>query len=172
MKHVMVDIEKLGVIASIGAVEFDGTGDYKTFYRAIDQTTVLLAGLPVDTGSVEFWQQQSPEALAPLLDSKEKVGLVPVLNDFAKFISGNTWLWAKGPQYDCVELAQCYAALKMKVPWRWKNLRDVHTITALAGVEPVEASLKHDALSDAVAQAETVAKAYEKLGLKLMRGGE
>lgn len=168
MKHVMLDIEKLGVIASIGAVEFDGTGDYKTFYRVIDQTTVLLAGLQVEQSTVEFWQKQTPEALGSLLNARAKVSLQSALADFARFVQGNTWLWAKGPDYDCVELAGCYRALGMKIPWLYRNTRDVRTIMALADVDPVQPTLKHDALSDAIAQAETVVSAYKKLGLKLI----
>lgn len=164
----MVDIEKLGVIASIGAVEFDGTGDYKTFYRVIDQTSALLAGLPVDYSTVQFWNNQTQDAVAPLLNSQAKVSLSDALTGFANFVQGNTWLWAKGPDYDCVELRHCYDACGMKIPWRYKNTRDVRTVMALANIEPVEAKLKHDALSDAIAQAETVVNAYRKLGLKLI----
>ena len=167
MKHVMVDIEKLGVIASIGAVEFDGSGDLKTFYRIIDQTSALLVGLPLEVSTIEFWQQQKDEAIKPLLDSANKVCLQLALKDFSKFVDGNTWLWAKGPDYDCVELAACYRACKMKVPWFYRNTRDVRTITALADVEPVVPANAHDALSDATAQAQTVVLAYRKLGLKI-----
>jgi len=163
----MLDIEKLGVIASIAAVEFDGTGDLKTYYRIIDQTSALLLGLPLDEGTIEFWQKQDNQAIGPLLNSKSKVSLQEALVDFKKFVEGNTWLWAKGPDYDCVELASCYRACNLRIPWFYRNTRDVRTIMALAEVDPIEPKLKHDALSDAIAQAETVVACYKKLGLKI-----
>jgi hypothetical protein len=128
----------------------------------------LLTGLPFDEHTVKFWQQQSPEAIGPLLNSQAKVSLQSALSDFAKLVQGNTWLWAKGPDYDCVELAACYRACRMKLPWFYRNTRDVRTIMALADVEPVKPKLAHDALSDAIAQAETVTQAYQQLGLKLL----
>lgn len=167
MKHVMVDIEVLGVIASIGAVEFDSRGVHTQFYRVIDQTSALLAGLLIDRGSIDFWRKQDASALGPLLNSGSKVSLKQALEGFAGFVDHNTWLWAKGPDYDCIELKKCYDACGMQVPWSFRNMRDVRTIMALSGVVPAKAITKHDALCDASAQATTVLAAYSKLGLTL-----
>jgi hypothetical protein len=166
----MVDIEVLGVIASIGAVTFDGTGCIASYYQVIDQTSVLVAGLPVDQGSIKFWQQpENKLGLAELIKPAvcEKVTLEHALQGFARHVQGDTWLWAKGPDYDCVALMQCYEACGMKVPWRFRNTRDVRTILALSGVEQVKPANAHHALADAISQAEAVIAAYKKLGLKL-----
>ena len=166
-RHVMLDIEVVGVLASIGACEFNQAGDFTTFHRIIDQTSVLMSGVKVNRSTIKFWQSQPKEAIAPLLTTSGKVSLETALNDFKHFVAGNMFLWAKGPDYDCVELIKYYEALDMKVPWLFRNTRDVRTVMALAGVKAFEPEHKHDALSDAIAQAKTVMAAYEKLGLQL-----
>ena len=172
MKHVMLDLETFGthvgsVIASIGACEFDSLGIGHQFYRIVDVGTCLLGGLTVDDETIKWWMAQSSEAKQSLLTIQGKVSIQQALREFSKFIDHNTQLWAKGPDYDCVLLAEAYRRFNMAVPWQFRNTRDVRTIMALSQIKAVEHGTKHNACDDAIAQAETVRLAYKKLGLEL-----
>lgn len=176
MSHVMVDIETLGtkpgsVILSIGACRFDEDGVGGRFYRAIDVFDSLMHGLKVDEATVGFWRLQSPEARGVL---KPAHYLLDVLADFADFYKARAidepppCLWAKGPDFDLVMLEAAYAAAGQKKPWSYRAARDVRTVLALGRYPsvPVEGT-KHNALDDAVNQANQVRAAAAEMRVEL-----
>lgn len=181
MKHVMIDIETLGtspgsVVVSVGACRFDETGiATERFYRPIDVFDSLMAGLTTDPATVGWWRMQEPAAKAALVPGRP---LRETLTDLMRYLQAveETYVWAKGPDFDLVMLAAAYRALNMKQPWHYRRTRDVRTILALAGaVEPValpggEKLLAHHALSDALYQAAQVISAAAALGVPLVRG--
>jgi hypothetical protein len=75
MDNVMVDLETLGtvpgsVILSIGAVAFDEMEVAEEgFYRAIRRETCEQAGLKVSAATLAWWEKQSLEARAVMLDT-------------------------------------------------------------------------------------------------------
>jgi DNA polymerase III epsilon subunit-like protein len=172
MKHVMVDIETLGlkpgsVILSIGACRFDEGGvSEERFYRPIDVFDSLMTGLKVDEATVGFWRMQLPEARSALSPGRP---LRETLEAFAEYVKGVPLLWAKGPDFDLVLLDAACEAVGMKKPWSYRVARDVRTMLALApsfGTVP-EGTLAHHALSDAVYQATQVIAAAKELGVVL-----
>lgn len=172
-KHVMVDIETLGskpgsVILSIGACEFNSNGITSHFYTRIDVGSSILNGLTVDQDTVNWWKAQDGEAVHAALYQGDGDHLDYALNKFAKFVDKDTYLWAKGPDFDCVLLGEAYKAAGIKVPWSFRNTRDVRTILDLSDLPAITYNgHKHNALSDAVCQAKDVIAAAEKLGVKL-----
>lgn len=169
-RHVMVDIETLGskvgsVILSIGAVEF--APGYQEFYRRIELATAVLAGLSIDPNTVKWWTEQDAEARHAAFFCKGGMYISTALEDFTKFVDKDTYLWAKGPDFDCVLLHAAYEKLGMKIPWSYRNTRDVRTITALSGVKENRVGTDHNALDDAKNQAALVIEAYKKLGVQL-----
>ena len=176
MKHVMVDIETLGtkpgsVILSIGAVRFDETGvAADKFYRPVDVFDSLMAGLKVDEPTIGFWRLQPFEAVAPLTPGRPLRETLLALSAYIKAVE-NTYVWAKGPDFDCVLIEAAYQAIGMKRPWRYNMARDVRTILGLTpgAAATVERSrfTEHHALGDAQYQAECVIAAANGLGVVL-----
>lgn len=168
MKQVMVDIETLGtdpgsVILSIGAVRFNKQKTGQTFYRAINVLDSILAGLKVDEKTAAWWRTQPDEAVGPLYPQRP---LKTTLAEFSSFVTGHDTIWAKGPDFDLVLLDHAYRAAGLRVPWSFRNARDVRTILALSPKRKpvVDLGTKHMALDDAVYQARQVISAYRKLG--------
>lgn len=175
MKDVMIDLETMGTragcaIVSIGAVDFDlDTGKIKKrFYSTIRLQTSLDAGLFVESDTVAWWLTQNEAARKEIAEAK--TSLLNALNQFSNFLGDFSehcaTVWSHGASFDIPVLEAAYAALRMRLPWSYSNVRDTRTIFDLAGVRPDRSKgTKHIALDDAVAQAEAVAKAYKKLRL-------
>lgn len=178
MRDVMVDIETLGgkpgsVVASIGAVYFGDDGLGHEFYRVVDVLDSLLAGLRVDDDTLAWWRGQSTEAKAALRAQDARRSLDEALQDFSRFMdqhSGPEWtrVWAKGPDFDLVLLQAAYEAAGQKIPWKYRNARDVRTVLGLVDISSVVIphAGKHHALADARFQAQQVIAAHVALGVK------
>lgn len=172
---VMVDLETIGTApgcapVSIGAVAFDAlTGEIgPRFYVVIDRASCAAAGLREDPATLrEFWGKQPPEVRAVLTDPAA-VRLPLALQRFARFwrAVGGVEFWSHGSNFDEPILEAAFTAAGMRSPWRFWNARCTRTIFAAAGVSPNRAKgVHHNALDDAVTQAEAVVEAYRVLRL-------
>lgn len=189
MTDVMLDIETWGKrpgcdIRSIGAVVFDpvaGRVTDDTFYIATDNPTVQWSHprrskypLTRDPETVKWWSEQSEEAQSAF---DNPVDLKDALLDFTawiNFVAGdehplNIKLWANDPHFDVSILDAAYHAVEFPTPWHYRAPRSMKTATDLAGLpreEYCNYGDAHNALDDAIAQAMTVCKCYERLGLR------
>jgi len=179
--HVMLDLETLGTkpgcaIVSIGACVFDVDGVHDKFYRAINVTKKFgLQPLALDPGTVSWWMGQSPEARAVFSDP-ERVSTYDAILDFKNWwitqaplnLHVAEFLWCHGATFDAPILEAVYNAIDDVPPFKFYNVRDTRTLYALADVYPDRAKgTHHNALDDAVGQAEAVIKSYEVLGRSL-----
>lgn len=190
MIHISLDLETWGKrpgcdIRSIGAVVFDpvaGTVRDDTFYIATDNPIGWHQEgnkypLHRDPETVKWWSEQSPEAQAAF---SEPVDLRVALERFTSWIinmypggwDGNVTpdirIWANDPHFDVSILDEAYHAVGLPVPWHYRAPRSMKTATDLAGLtrdEYVTHGTAHNALDDAIAQAWTICKCYERLGL-------
>lgn len=141
-KHVMVDLETLGVksgcvIVSIGAVEFDfeNGATNKTFYEHINIQSCLDVGLFVNGETLVWWLQQPDRSRLELC--KNNKPLQDVLNLFTNFLKNvdtnmkNIQIWGNGSSFDLGILASAYSACKLPTPWMFWNERDVRTLVYL-----------------------------------------
>lgn len=161
--HVMVDLETLGtspgsVIIAIGAARFNAHGVLDTFYRRISAEDCVRCGLTMDTSTIEWWMQQSDEARAVF----KQPGL-PLQDALIHF---NTWyptdapLWGNGAAFDNALLDAAYRVTSVKKPWPYWGDMCYRTIKAQnkhIKAEPF-AGVKHNALDDAVHQANHLIK--------------
>lgn len=134
-----------------------------------------------DPETVQWWKDQSPEAQAAF---ENPVDLRRALFDFTTWlgnVSGhpttalvngsfpaNIRIWANDPHFDVSILAAVFDAVGLPVPWHYRSPRSMKTAIDMAGLKPEEYcnyGTAHNALDDAIAQAMTVCKAYERLGL-------
>lgn len=179
--HVMLDLETLGTkpgcaIVSIGACVFNMGGVQEKFYRTIDITKKFgTTTLVIEPGTVAWWMQQTPEARA-VFTAQERVSTSVAIGDFAmwwedkalQYLSDSHCLWCHGATFDAPIIEATYNSIGQQAPFKFYNVRDTRTLYALADIYPDRAKgTHHNALDDAVAQAEAAIKAYEILGRKL-----
>lgn len=181
-RHLMVDLETMGnksnaPIVSIGAVFFNpnngNTG--AEFYTAISlESSMLLGGVP-DAGTIIWWLKQSPEARSAIAMA-DTMELNDALELFSDFISENSdvgsdvQVWGNGASFDNVILRSSYDRANIKCPWKFRNDRDVRTMTELGkaiGINPrydipFDGDM-HNALSDARHQVKYVSAIWQKL---------
>ncbi|RAW44047.1 3'-5' exoribonuclease [Halorubrum sp. 48-1-W] len=159
--RVMLDIETLGLepgasVVSIGAVRFDESGVGDTFERSISLTSCQRAGLTIDAETLEWWLAQDGEALDQLSGGDP---LARVLEAFSEWYGDADQIWANSPSFDCELLETAYHAVDRDEPWMFYEERDFRTISSLPVAADVEfEGVEHDALDDAVHQAEVVSK--------------
>lgn len=153
----MLDIETLGtkgnsVITQIGAVYFDrATGDIKDKFSVnVSIQDCLDCGLNVDAGAIKFWLSQPP----PYTFLTQALPLREALGKFRVFYKKNTLLWSHAT-FDIPILTNAHEAVGQKVPFNYKDLRDIRTLVDLSGVtqEEIKDGMRnvpttHDALED------------------------
>lgn len=181
-RHLMVDLETMGnksnaPIVSIGAVFFNPhTGNTGAeFYTAVSlESSMLLGGVP-DAGTIIWWLKQSPEARSAIAMA-DTMPLIDALELFSDFISENSdagpdvQVWGNGASFDNVILRSSYDRANIEYPWKFRNDRDVRTMTELGkaiGINPrydipFDGDM-HNALSDARHQVKYVSAIWQKL---------
>ncbi len=164
MKHVMVDLETLGVgyrpvIVSIGAVVFSpGRPEIQdTFYAKIDPVEAEAAGLHIEAGTVKWWLQQSEEAREVF---KDGAALQEVLLGFFDWLGTGARVWGNGSNFDNRILREAYEAVRMRCPWHYRDDRDMRTFMDLhPRVDLEREGVHHHALDDAKFQVQCMAVA-------------
>lgn len=185
MNHVMIDIETLGTntnapIASIGAVFFEpSTGiTGARFYVRVDAENDELNGAVASVATFKWWFKQSREAQAELLAS-DAIPLWGALCQLDGFLTDNAvpedldllQVWGNSPTFDCAILRAAYARADLEGPlWKFWNERDCRTMVELGkviGFDPKQdmpfRGERHNALADAVHQAQYVSHIWQHL---------
>lgn len=158
MINTMLDLETWSTqtnaaIRSIGACVFDENGIREKFYRNIDDNS--YSGLHIDPNTVAWWSAQAREAQEAL--RIDCWSLDHVLSELAAWlpISSLSLIWGNGTDFDNTILANAYNHLDLPIPWKFYNNRCYRTIKNLFPIAPlVRAGTHHNALDDAVSQAE------------------
>ena len=167
----MLDKETLdtcatGVILSIGAVKFDLDSDRiddAAFYASVSVDSNMLVGRTISEDTLIWWLKQSDEAQAVFHEPKQT--LETALNGFCDWFGDATYIWSNGADFDIPMLANALRMFGMEPPWAFYNARCVRTYKNIPGMKniKIENTLKHNALSDAVAQAKLVQAIQAKL---------
>lgn len=188
MNHVMIDIETMGTnpnapIASIGAVFFNPkTGELgEKFYCRVDIETDMKNGAVADGSTIKWWLRQSAEARAELIsdDALTPWGAAGKLSDWLTDNADDLKclkVWANSPSFDCVILKSAFVRTDTEIPWCFWNEMDVRTIKEI-GLNimgyvsgTVSIGVRHNALDDAINQAQIVSSVISYLSQK--HGGE
>lgn len=161
--HVMVDLETLGTragckIISIGAVVFsaaDGVSETQQFNSLINRYTQPPC-LWEDPDTVAWWGRQSKESQDRIFNNPYRApNMADVLRNFAEWLGKGAIVWGNGADFDNPILQAAYAALGMRQPWGNWNGRCYRTLKDLRpGIKLVRQGVHHDALDDAISQAE------------------
>ncbi len=172
MKHIMVDLETLGTIASavilsIGAVKFDLESnriDDAGFYASTSIESNLDLGRRIQEDTLLWWLKQ--EAAAQQVFHEPKTTLPQALSDLRDWIGdGDYEIWSNGADFDIPMLAHAYNQVGIELPWKFWNSRCFRTYKNLPGARNirVQTGVKHNALSDAVSQAQTIQAIHASL---------
>lgn len=165
--HVMVDLETAdngprSAIIAIGATCFWGPHRDQQFYQAIDLNSNWSAGLTMGADTMAWWDKQSPEARAVFTDPN-RIPLARALTGFAHWLRPfhEPRIWGNGAAFDNVILRSAYEAIGQKAPWPFWNDRCFRTIKAIVGKSVDVEGVAHNALADAIAQANYLLKYME-----------
>ena len=173
MKQLMVDLETLGttadaVIMSIGAVKFDlesGEIDDAAFYASISVDSNLELGRRVDESTLIWWFKQPAASQQVFHEPKET--LTDALAQFSDWVgSGDYEVWSNGADFDIPMVAHACRQCGIEAPWKFWNSRCYRTYKNLPGAKNVTMQRKgvaHNALADAIMQAEHAAAIYRAL---------
>lgn len=171
--QIMLDHETLAttadaVIISIGAVKFDletGEIDGEGFYRSVSIASNLEYKRRVSEDTMIWWMKQSPAAQAVFHEPKEH--LADVLVEFSDWVGAGVYkVWSNGADFDLPMLAHAYTQCGIEIPWKFFNSRCFRTYKKLPGAEAIRvpsAGVKHNALSDAYQQAQTLCAIHKAL---------
>lgn len=167
MAHIMIDIETLGtepgcVVTQIVAVPFFVDGEkfepVGKFEAHIDFST-WGDEFHINPNTLKWWSGQDQDVFMKSLqgtqDARDALHGLSAFMNYNK--DGNFFVWAKSPDFDLAILEYCFKEFEIKLPWTFRECRDVRTIEDLVPVDDrVKPIIPHDPLSDAEAQAHNV----------------
>lgn len=172
-----IDMETLSTehnaaLLSIGAVIHDfGTGQQvDTFYANITPESSIAAGLDVSESTKAWWAKQGQAAQDVL--SVDQRPLRDVLVDFAQWLAGHGVQYAigNGPRADNQWLESACKAVGMQSPIKFWGDLDMRTLTFIGthilGLDHWHNTfkgVKHNALHDAINEAEFCNAVFQKL---------
>lgn len=187
---IMLDLETLdlgprSVILQVGVIAFP-LDDPETEMRRIDQylpvQPQIALGRTMSWETVRWWIEQAatnPKIQERFIDNSgndmdELTALVrSVHRKLGEIIDSvgreNVELWAKGPQFDAVNLETLLSDCGLDTPWPYDSVMDLRSLMRLAGVssrgDDVDKSgiVPHVAISDCQFQIRCYAEAMKRL---------
>ena len=168
--HLMIDLETLATtpnaaILTIGACKFDPRGRdvHSTYYERIKLESHEEYGRTINEDTLQWWSQQDPQIQEDAFgESTDRIDLRDAMKKLYTFGLGTTNVWSHGAIFDVVIIEDICRTFQQAVTWKFWEVRDTRTLFDLADVS-VRIEGKHNALTDAVAQAHAVQQSYQKL---------
>ena len=175
-----IDIETLSLsptaaCVQIGVVAFDAFEPQPMDKLMVEiNLQEVLDRFTVDAGTLVWWMNQSDAARRRVfgeIGDPPKQGLRQALNTLTDFVRlyDPKRVWFLHPEFDGGVIKNLYHAFHEEPPWNYRSPRDVATIKDVARhlcgeiAFPVFQGVQHDAVDDAVFQAETVMACYRHL---------
>lgn len=161
----MVDLETLStdddaIIASIGIVKMDMQElrvlYSETIYAVFNWNDQFNHGRKCHPSTVRWWLAQSQEARDAILDGPPDQNNLALLNETLRtYMEGVDGVWGNGSDFDCKLMQSLYRTYDIPCPWKYSQHRCFRTMKNLyIAQEPNRAGTHHNALDDAVFQAQ------------------
>ena len=158
--HVMIDLETAAVgarapIVEIGACHFNSSAVGARFHVEVDLWDVMLrTGRMPDRDTLGWWRMQDQ----PKRENVKRLSVA--LDSFSEWMEGREFhhVWANSPAFDCVILQGHYTEMRLTAPWSYRQELDYRTMRWFSGFARPE-EVTHNAMEDAVGQAEALIKA-------------
>ena len=163
----MIDLETLAtvndaIVASIGVVLMDMDTKQvrdERLHMTLNWHDQLHRGRLLDLGTVRWWLGQSKPAQDSILVAPTMTN-EGALNALTEFLQGVDGVWGNGADFDCVIMQSLYKTYGIRCPWSYSKHRCFRTVKNLTRVPaPERMGAHHNALDDAVHQAEWLMKA-------------
>ena len=169
----MIDLETLATtpnaaILTIGACKFDpkATDVDSTYYERIVLETQEEYGRVINEDTLAWWSQQGPQIQEDAFgEGDDRIDLKDAMKKLYAFGLGTSNVWSHGSIFDVVIIEDICRSFQQAVTWKFWEVRDTRTLFDLADVS-VRIEGKHNALTDAIAQAQAVQNSYSKLLIK------
>jgi len=178
-KDFMIDIESLGVgedavILSIGGVAFDpkaGVVDKSdSFYTKISWDGASQPDRKIDPSTLAWWLTQDMALFGDTIAGT--TSLIKALHGLSLWLPKNQkdigGVWANGASFDLGILKHAYKQFGLTVPWGFRHEMCMRSVRRLANLEKPRMGVYHNALDDAIWQAEYVCEAHT--GRALVKG--
>jgi DNA polymerase III epsilon subunit-like protein len=162
--QIMIDLETMGTsciagIMSIGAVKFKLTGEIETLcHIGVDLQSCMNANMEIDASTLMWWLGQSKENQDRVLALKKlplKTALQMLFDSFHGMNKYTTCIWSHGSVFDIVIVENACKLAGISIWWKYSNIRDTRTLFDFHEYKYITKG-GHDALEDAVSQAEAV----------------
>lgn len=162
-----LDVKPSAVILSLGAVKFDPRQkgvdpDAEKLSIRISVDEQSLMGRTVSESTLAWWSQQSKEAQDAAFGDEGRIPLVEAVDQFHKFVWNSERVWSQG-SFDVNIMEHLYTALERPYAWQYWQVRDSRTLFDFIDGN-LDRTKHHDAVEDAIAQAEGVQRALRKIG--------
>lgn len=174
MMDIMLDLETLSTkpdatVLTFGACKFNPYRQEdidKGIYFRINVDQQITLGRDVDDSTVEWWGKQAEDVREEALGDGDRITLEQFTKELNRFIVGAKNIWAQGPVFDIVILENLYRQLGLPCPWQFWQIRDSRTLLSTHG-DPREKNKVglHNALEDAVSQAQAVQHVFNACGI-------
>lgn len=174
--NIMIDLETFGVrkdavVVSVGAVGFNLSAPFPlgdTFHMALNIYEQQRKGRIIDPSTMAWWFEQSIEARAAIVrQMREAQPTAEVLVRLSSFVhqhGDGVKVWAKGANFDIALLESLYEMHDLPKPWKYNNVRCTrHATDFMIGPDNPPDGLAHDALSDAMWQAQQLQNLYGRM---------
>lgn len=169
MTHVMVDLETYGLAAGCPVLSVGATvvGNRALTFYGVAKVDQSAYGLKPEPATIKYWEEQSEDARKVFIDPSA-MDLPVLLRLFASWLPAEAFVWGNGADFDNPILSAAYKAVGMRQPWKPFNGRCYRTIKNLAPhIKVVRQGTHHNALDDALTQAEHMERIVAELGLRL-----
>lgn len=170
LRRVMLDFETIGngkhaCVVQVGAVYF-ARGDIGASLKLqVDAEDAQRNGAELDASTVYWWLSQSPEAIASIT-AQPRTPERLVFAELNEFLKDADEIWSHAT-FDFVILMEALKRLNIKPKFGYRSARDIRTLNALTSVDKdatPRIGVHHDALHDAIYQAQYVTKMLESIG--------
>ncbi len=165
--NVMIDCETMSLagnaaVLQIGAARFSVEGVQETIEINLSLAESMASGFNVSASTMMWWLGQDDDAREALLNGQEDaLSIKDALTMLTYFLGHNQCdnpkIWGNDPSADNRWVAELYRNAGMDQPWKHYNNRCYRTFCAerkYLAIKRPEATIKHSAMGDAVAQAE------------------
>jgi hypothetical protein len=132
----------------------------------VDPQSCMDAGMHVSWATIAWWLTQEADArngMATAMGFHFQVALNRVDEFAAIVMAGRFMPWGNGATFDITLLSEMYRIGNRKVPWQFRDVRDMRTLVAMTPPEKIvwaEKKVAHNAMYDAIAQAETIRSCF------------
>ena len=171
---IMLDLETLSTrpdatILTFGACKFSPYNQEsidKGIYFRVSVDEQIALDRHVDDNTVEWWGRQADDVREEALGESDRITLSEFTSQLNKFLVGCDNIWAQGPVFDIVILENLYRQLGLPCPWQFWQIRDSRTLLSTHG-DPRDKNKAglHNALEDAVSQAQAVQTVFKQCGI-------